>query len=57
MTVAAFLAGQIKFSRIPTLVAEVLDGGNLPPAPQSLEDVLMLDRAARTRATDLLETG
>ena len=57
VAVAAFLAGQIKFSRISSLVAQVLDGGNLPPAPQSLEDVLMLDRAARSRASNLLETG
>jgi 1-deoxy-D-xylulose-5-phosphate reductoisomerase len=57
VAVAAFLAGQIKFSRISSLVAQVLDGGNLPPAPQSLEDVLMLDRATRTRASNLLETG
>ena len=57
IAVAAFLAGQIKFSRISSLVAEVLDGGNLPPAPQSLEDVLMVDRAARARAAELLETA
>ena len=57
IAVAAFLAGQIKFSRISLLVAEVLDGGNLPPAPQSLEDVLMVDRAARARTAELLETA
>lgn len=57
VAVAAFLAGQIKFTRISALVAQVLDGGDLPPAPQSLEDVLMVDRAARARATELLETG
>ena len=57
VAVAAFLAGKIKFSRIALLVEQVLNAGNLPPAPQSLDDVLVIDEAARKRATAHMETA
>lgn len=55
VAVAAFLAGKIKFSRIPVMVEAVLNAGNLPPAPQSLDDVLVIDEAARRLATAQME--
>jgi 1-deoxy-D-xylulose-5-phosphate reductoisomerase len=55
VAVAAFLAGKIKFSRIPIMVEAVLNAGNLPPAPQSLDDVLVIDEAARRLATAQME--
>jgi 1-deoxy-D-xylulose-5-phosphate reductoisomerase len=57
VAVAAFLAGKIKFSRIPIMVEAVLNAGNLPPAPQSLDDVLVIDQAARRLATAQMETA
>ena len=57
VAVAAFLAGKIKFSRIALLVEQVLNAGNLPPAPQSLDDVLVIDGAARKLATAHMETA
>ena len=55
VAVAAFLDRKIAFSRIPLVVERALSQGDLPPAPQSLEEVLTIDRDARLRATDLLE--
>ena len=52
--VAAFLAGKIGFSRIPVVVERSL-ARDLPPAPQSLDDVLAVDREAREWATHMLE--
>ena len=57
IAVAAFLAGKIKFSRIAVLVEQVLNAGNLPPAPSSLDDVLVIDDAARKRAAAQLENA
>lgn len=57
VAVAAFLAGKIKFSRIPIMVEAVLNVGSLPPAPQSLDDVLVIDEAARRLATAQMETA
>ena len=57
IAVAAFLAGKIKFSRIAVMVEQVLNAGNLPPAPQSLDDVLVIDEAARKLATAHMETA
>ncbi|MXO47601.1 1-deoxy-D-xylulose-5-phosphate reductoisomerase [Erythrobacter vulgaris] len=57
VAVAAFLAGKIKFSRIPIMVEAVLNAGNLPPAPKSLDDVLVIDEAARRLATAQMETA
>ena len=50
IAVAAFLAGKIRFSRIPVVVEEVLNAANLPPDPQTLDDVLLIDAAARRLA-------
>ena len=57
IAVAAFLAGKIKFSRIAVMVEEVLNAGNLPPAPRSLDDVLVIDAAARRLAEAKLENS
>ena len=56
IAVAAFLSGKIKFSRIALMVESVLNAGNLPPAPRSLDDVLVIDEAARRLATAQMET-
>lgn len=56
VAVAAFLAGQISFTRIAALVAETLTRP-LPSAPTSLDDVLAVDAAARATAADMLETA
>ena len=50
IAVAAFLAGKIRFSRIPVVVEAVLNAANLPPDPQTLDDVLLIDAAARRLA-------
>ena len=55
IAVAAFLKRQIVFSRIAVLVESVLDQGDLPQAPRTLEEVLRVDEDARTRATRILE--
>ncbi len=55
VAVAAFLNRQIPFSRIPLLVEDVLMHGNLPDAPRSLDEVLMVDESSRRRATEMLE--
>jgi 1-deoxy-D-xylulose-5-phosphate reductoisomerase len=49
IAVAAFLGGQISFTRIAAQVEEVL-GSYAPPAPGSLSDVLEVDGEARARA-------
>jgi 1-deoxy-D-xylulose-5-phosphate reductoisomerase len=54
VAVAAFLAGQIGFTRIADIVAEILSG-DVPPAPASLSDVLAVDAEARARAAAMLE--
>ena len=55
IAVAAFLAGKIRFSRIALLVEAVLNASNLPPDPQSLDEVLLVDAAARRLAVEHLE--
>ncbi|WP_395327074.1 1-deoxy-D-xylulose-5-phosphate reductoisomerase [Novosphingobium sp. BL-8H] len=50
VAVAAFLAGQIPFTRIAAQVEDVL-GAYAPPAPASLDDVLAVDAEARARAS------
>ena len=55
VAVAAFLDRKIPFSRIPLLVERVLTEGNLPDAPRSLDEVLMVDDASRKRTTEMLE--
>ena len=57
IAVAAFLAGKIKFSRIAILVEEVLNAANVPPPPRSLDDVLLIDGAARRIAAAKLEAA
>ena len=54
VAVAAFLAGQIKFTQISAIVARTLED-YAPPAPQSLADVLAVDGEARVRANEALE--
>lgn len=56
VAVAAFLAGHLPFTRIAVVVAETM-ARYTPPAPQSLDDVLMVDREARAQALGLLETA
>jgi 1-deoxy-D-xylulose-5-phosphate reductoisomerase len=54
IAVAAFLAGQIAFTRIVQCAEAVLARG-LPPAPGSLDDVIAVDREARIRARETME--
>jgi len=56
VAVAAFLAGQIRFTRIAAVVEETLAHMSAA-APRSLDDVLALDSDARVRAADILETS
>jgi len=56
IAVAAFLAGQIRFTRIAAMVEETLYRMSAA-APQTLEDVLALDQEARARAAEILETS
>lgn len=56
IAVAAFLSGQIGFTRIAAHVAEVLSC-YAPPAPESLADVMAVDAEARARARSLMETA
>jgi 1-deoxy-D-xylulose-5-phosphate reductoisomerase len=54
VAVAAFLAGQIAFTRIAVMVAETMSRF-APHAPTSLEAVIALDAEARVHARALLE--
>jgi len=54
VAVAAFLAGHIAFTDICALVAQTLSG-TLLSAPQTLDEVLAVDREARARAAEALE--
>ncbi len=54
VAVAAFLAGQIPFTRIAAYVAQVLATTALP-APASLADVIAVDAEARAMARALME--
>ena len=55
IAVAAFLAGQLGFTRIAAHVEDVLSG-YAPPAPANLDDVIAIDSEARIRAQALMET-
>ncbi len=57
VAVAAFLAGQIRFTRIAALVEETLMRSNDAPRPASLAEVLAVDQSARMQAQSLLETN
>ena len=54
IAVAAFLSGQIAFTRIAVMVAEVLSRYS-PSAPDNLDDVVAVDHAARAYARESLE--
>ena len=54
VAVAAFLSGQIPFTRIAVMVDDLL-GRYAPAAPASLADVIAIDADARSRARSLLE--
>lgn len=54
VAVAAFLGGQIAFTRIAAHVEDVLSC-YAPPAPASLADVIAVDAEARERARSLME--
>ncbi len=56
VAVAAFLAGQIGFTRIAVMVEHVLNRYSVP-APQGLDDVLSIDAEARARTRELLESS
>jgi 1-deoxy-D-xylulose-5-phosphate reductoisomerase len=55
VAVAAFLGGHLAFTDIAVSVERVLSTGNQPPAPRSLDEVLAVDAAARSRAREILE--
>lgn len=57
VAVAAFLSGHIPFTRIAVTVENALTRGNRPPAPQSLDDVMQVDEAARAMAREELEVA
>ena len=57
VAVAAFLAGQIAFTRIAPLVEEALARHDGTPPPETLDEVLALDHEARATARTLLETA
>jgi 1-deoxy-D-xylulose-5-phosphate reductoisomerase len=54
IAVAAFLAGQIGFTRIAAEVDNVLNT-YAAPVPASLSDVFAIDREARVRTRELME--
>jgi 1-deoxy-D-xylulose-5-phosphate reductoisomerase len=56
VAVAAFLAGQLAFTRIAVMVEEVL-ARYAPPAADSLGEVIAIDRAAREYARATLEVA
>ncbi|ARU16176.1 1-deoxy-D-xylulose-5-phosphate reductoisomerase [Croceicoccus marinus] len=55
IAVAAFLSGQIGFTRIAAMAEDMLGQGTLPPPPSTLDEVLLVDCEARTRARALLQ--
>lgn len=55
VAVAAFLAGQIRFTRIAAVVEETLQRSNHAPRPATLDEVLAVDQSARRHALSLLE--
>lgn len=55
IAVAAFLSGKIGFTKIAVLAEQALNQA-IPPAPNTLEDVLAVDRQARRHASELLES-
>jgi len=57
IAVAAFLDGQIAFTRIAAMAEDMLQQGTLPPPPASLDDVLLVDGETRIRARALLQAA
>lgn len=57
VAVAAFLAGQIRFTRIAAVVEETLQRSNDAPRPANLDEVLAVDQSARRHALSLLENN
>lgn len=57
IAVAAFLAGQIGFTRIAAMAEDMLQQGTLPPPPATLDEVLLVDSETRTRARALLQAA
>jgi 1-deoxy-D-xylulose-5-phosphate reductoisomerase len=57
VAVTAFLAGQIRFTRIAAVVEETLMRSNDAPRPASLAEVLAIDQSARMQARSLLENN
>ena len=57
IAVAAFLAGQIRFTRIAAMAEDMLQQGTLPPPPATLDEVLLVDREARDRSRALLQAA
>ncbi|UIP06115.1 1-deoxy-D-xylulose-5-phosphate reductoisomerase [Erythrobacter sp. SDW2] len=57
VAVAAFLAGQIPFTRIALSVEQILNQTAVSSAPASLDEVLALDSETRVRTAALLETA
>ena len=55
VAVAAFLEGNLSFSRIAVMVERVLSETELPSPPRTLEEVLRVDEDARKRASAMLE--
>ncbi|MXO50942.1 1-deoxy-D-xylulose-5-phosphate reductoisomerase [Erythrobacter gaetbuli] len=55
VAVAAFLGGNIPFSRIALMVERILTETELPSPPRTLEEVLRVDEDARMRASAMLE--
>ena len=56
IAVEAFLAGNLSFTNIAVVVEDMLTNFQRPAAPQSLDDVLQIDAAARRQAREMLET-
>lgn len=56
VAVAAFLSSRIAFPHIAAYVEDVL-ASYAPPSPACLTDVLTVDREARSRAQELMETA
>ena len=56
VAVAAFLAGQIGFTRITAVAEEALSRYSAPK-PEALDDVLGIDSEARILAHELLESS
>ena len=57
VAVAAFLAGKIPFTKIAVTVEAILEKANGAPRPDTLDDVLSVDAAARARTHELLENA